>query len=206
MTIALSSTRGFDLPFVAPASRGLSLPVLSLSQGRLQQWALEAAAVEPTDRLLNLGFGGAGAVRRILRLTSAQVTAFDSSPAARELTRTLNRAALRSGRLRLAEGTVEMLPFRSRSFDVVTAFEVVQGWPSLATGLREARRVLGKGGRLVIANERTLATGTALAETGQGPLLPDTDALIALCQRIGFRRVSAERHERKGWLRLVAVG
>lgn len=172
----------------------------------MQHWALEPAAVEVTDRVLNLGLGGAGTVRRLLRLTGAEVTALDSSGTALELTRALNRTALRSGRLRLAEGTVEMLPFRSRSFDVVTAFDVVQGWPSLATGLREARRVLDKGGRLVVSITQTCPPGAVPQVSRHVQPSPDTDETIALCQRIGFRRVTAERHPRQGWLRLVAVG
>ena len=131
----------------------LTLRSMNLWHTPLHRWGLAAAGIGADSRVLDVGCGGGGAVRRILRLTRAEVGAVDHSPAAVELTRRLNAAAAASGRLRVIEGSVEALPFRTGYFDVVTAFETVYFWPDLEAGLRETARVLGPGGRLVIVNE-----------------------------------------------------
>ncbi|SPT54080.1 Uncharacterized methyltransferase ycgJ [Actinomyces bovis] len=203
MTIAMSSTAGLEQPRLSQA-RKLTLPSFRMGRGRMQRWALDLAQIAQSDRVLNMGCQSGGLVRQIMHLTSGQVAAVDCSLDATELVRTLNRAAVESGRLRVSVGTSGMLPFRSSDFDVVTALNAVSHWPNLGTGLREIRRVLRKGGRLVIVNE--YASQAEAERWRQTPKyhVPDADEIIAICQRIGFRRVTAERHESKGWLGVVA--
>ncbi len=200
----MSSTAGLEL-----TRRGhdwnFTLPTLRIGHTKLQRWTLDAAVIGQNDRVLNLGYQSSGLLRPIMRLTEGQVTAVDCSAEAANTVRRLNRAAVESGRLRVYTATIGMLPFRSRDFDVVTALNAVTRWPDLATGLRETRRVLRKGGRLVIVNE--LASQADAEHKGKTPTyrVPDADELIAVCQRLGFRRVTAERHKTKHWLRVIAT-
>lgn len=131
----------------------LLLHSMNIGHGRLHQWGLKAAGIQPTDRVLDVGCGGGKAISRILKETRREVAGIDHSPEAVETARSVNRAAVASGRLRVVESSVESLPFRDGLFDVVTAFETTYFWPDLQTGLTEIRRVLNRGGRLVIANE-----------------------------------------------------
>ena len=182
----------------------LTLRSMNLWHTPLHRWGLAAAGIGADSRVLDVGCGGGGAVRRILRLTRAEVGAVDHSPAAVELTRRLNAAAAASGRLRVIEGSVEALPFRTGYFDVVTAFETVYFWPDLEAGLREAVRVLRSSGRLVVADEFADRRSAGAWAERLAMRVPDARALTAACRAAGFARTTAERHPRRGWLRVVA--
>ncbi|ALD00625.1 methyltransferase [Actinomyces sp. oral taxon 414] len=183
----------------------LTLRSMNLWHTPLHRWGLAAAGIGADSRVLDVGCGGGGAVRRILRLTRAEVGAIDHSPAAVELTRRLNAAAAASGRLRVIEGSVEALPFRTGYFNVVTAFETVYFWPDLEAGLRETARVLGPGGRLVIVNEVADRQAAGIWADRLGMNVPDGDTLAETCVKAGFARVDVRRHPRVGaWLRVVA--
>ena len=182
----------------------LTLRSMNLWHTPLHRWGLAAAGIGADSRVLDVGCGGGGAVRRILRLTRAEVGAVDHSPAAVESTRRLNAAAAASGRLRVVEGSVEALPFRSGYFDVVTAFETVYFWPDLVAGLRETARVLAPGGRLVVADECADRQAAGAWADRLAMNVPDGDELVSSCRAAGFARASAQRHPRRPWLRVVA--
>ena len=193
----------FERPSSSLSGR-LTLRMMNVGHSRLHRWGLEAAGIGHGSRVLDVGCGGGAAVRRILRLTRAEVGAVDHSPAAVESTRRLNAAAAASGRLRVVEGSVEALPFRSGYFDVVTAFETVYFWPDLVAGLRETARVLAPGGRLVVADECADRQAAGAWADRLAMNVPDGDELVSSCRAAGFARASAQRHPRWPWLRVVA--
>ena len=184
----------------------LVLRSMNIAHARLHRWGLEAAEIRPRDKVLDVGCGGGKAIARILTRTRREVAGVDHSPEAVETTRRVNRAAVTSGRLRVLERTVENLPFRDGFFDVVTAFETTYFWPDLQAGLIEIRRVLSRGGRLVIANEYAdrLAAGPWAERLDMN--IPDSETLTGLAHRAGFLTVDVSLHPRHGWLRLVAAG
>ena len=189
----------FELPSSSLLGR-LTLRSMNLGHRRLHRWGLDAGSIGPDSRVLDVGCGGGAAVRRILRLTRAE----DHSPAAVDRTRRLNTADVARGRLRVMEGSAEALPFRSACFDVVTAFETVYFWPDLETGLRETVRVLRSSGRLVVADEFADRRSAGAWAERLAMRVPDARALTAACRAAGFARTTAERHPRRGWLRVVA--
>ena len=178
---------------------------MNIGHGRLHQWGLKAAGIQLTDRVLDVGCGGGKAISRILEETRREVAGIDHSPEAVKTARSVNRAAVSSGRLRIVESSVESLPFRDGFFDVVTAFETTYFWPELQAGLTEIRRVLSPGGRLVIANE---FADRASAGAWAGRLnmhVPDSEALAGAAYEAGFLMVDVSVHPHNGWLRLVAA-
>ncbi|QQC22118.1 class I SAM-dependent methyltransferase [Actinomyces naeslundii] len=183
----------------------LVLRSMNIAHARLHRWGLEAAEIRPRDKVLDVGCGGGKAIARILTRTRREVAGVDHSPEAVETTRRVNRAAVTSGRLRVLEGSVENLTFRDGFFDVVTAFETTYFWPDLQAGLIEIRRVLSRGGRLVIANEYAdrLAAGPWAERLDMN--IPDSETLTGLAHRAGFLTVDVSLHPRHGWLRLLAA-
>ena len=202
-----SSSAPTESQFSRPSSLmgRLLLRSMNIGHGRLHQWGLKAAGIQLTDRVLDVGCGGGKAISRILEETRREVAGVDHSSEAVKTARSVNRAAVSSGRLRIVESSVENLPFRDGFFDVVTAFETTYFWPELQVGLTEIHRVLNRGGRLVIANE---FADRASAGAWAGRLnmrVPDSDALAGAAYEAGFLMVDVSVHPHNGWLRLVAA-
>ena len=202
-----SSSAPTESQFSRPSSLmgRLLLRSMNIGHGRLHQWGLKAAGIQLTDRVLDVGCGGGKAISRILEETRREVAGVDHSSEAVKTARSVNRAAVSSGRLRIVESSVESLPFRDGFFDVVTAFETTYFWPELQAGLTEIHRVLNRGGRLVIANE---FADRASAGAWAGRLnmrVPDSDALAGAAYEAGFLMVDVSVHPHNGWLRLVAA-
>ena len=202
-----SSSAPTESQFSRPSSLmgRLLLRSMNIGHGRLHQWGLKAAGIQLTDRVLDVGCGGGKAISRILEETRREVAGVDHSPEAVKTARSVNRAAISSGRLRIVESSVESLPFRDGFFDVVTAFETTYFWPELQAALTEIHRVLNRGGRLVIANEFADRASAGAWAVRLNMRVPDSEALAGAAYEAGFLMVDVSVHPHNGWLRLVAA-
>ena len=207
MTSSESSSAPTESQFSRPSSLmgRLLLRSMNIGHGRLHQWGLKAAGIQLTDRVLDVGCGGGKAISRILEETRREVAGIDHSPEAVKTARSVNRAAVSSGRLRIVESSVESLPFRDGFFDVVTAFETTYFWPDLQAGLTEIHRVVNRGGKLVIANEFADRASAGAWADRLNMHVPDSEALAGAAYEAGFLMVDVSVHPHNGWLRLVAA-
>ncbi|MGD9734043.1 MAG: class I SAM-dependent methyltransferase [Solirubrobacterales bacterium] len=171
--------------------------------------AIELAEIGTDDRLLDLGTGSGGLLRRLARRAGAprEAIGVDSSPAM------LARApALPAGWL-LLQGDAAHLPFPAGSFDIVTAAYLLHLLEPAerAAVLAEARRVIRSAGRLVavtIAPPRPAKLARLLSAAlshapgthlGLRPLDPRPDLEAA-----GFEIVRARR-TRRGYPSLITL-
>jgi SAM-dependent methyltransferase len=103
-------------------------------------------------RLLDIGTGtGTLALAALERFPHVVVTGIDPSSAMLEIARGEARRRLpptARARLRLEVAPAARLPFPAGSFDVAVSSFVLQLVPSRAAALREARRVLRRGGQI----------------------------------------------------------
>ena len=207
MTSSESSSAPTESQFSRPSSLmgRLLLRSMNIGHSRLHQWGLKAAGIQLTDRVLDVGCGGGKAISRILEETRREVAGVDHSPEAVKTARSVNRAAISSGRLRIVESSVENLPFRDGFFDVVTAFETTYFWPELQAALTEIHRVLNRGGRLVIANEFADRASAGAWADRLNMHVPDSEALAGAAYEAGFLMVDVSVHPHNGWLRLIAA-
>jgi ubiquinone/menaquinone biosynthesis C-methylase UbiE len=109
-----------------------------------------ARPVGPSDRILDLGCG-TGIVARKLRERlggAVRITGVDASPDMIAAARSL------APELEWREANAMALPFPDASFDLVVAQQMLQFVPDPLAALREVRRVLAPGGRLVAATWR----------------------------------------------------
>jgi ubiquinone/menaquinone biosynthesis C-methylase UbiE len=115
---------------------------------RLRQ-AFEHASVEPGMRVLDLGCGRGEIVRHVARLGAVSV-GVDYARVAVAMTQRVMQTE--SGRYGLGRADAKFLPFADESFDRVLMFDVVEHlhpW-ELDACLREVRRVLKPGGRIIV--------------------------------------------------------
>jgi SAM-dependent methyltransferase len=113
-------------------------------QAALHQAGLDQLAVGPGSSLLDAGCGS-GTVLRAAADRGADVTGLDASPAFVE------HARRRVPGARIEVGDLESLPFADASFDIVTGFNSFQYASDPLAALKEARRVLRDGGRVLVA-------------------------------------------------------
>jgi len=122
---------------------------------RMAAQAIELLNVQPTNRVLEVGFGPGVAIQLLAkRVSSGQVTGIDPSAEMVAQAATRNGKAIESGQVDLRRGSVERLPFADNIFDRVLTINSTQVWPDAIAGLREIRRVMKPGGRIALGFTR----------------------------------------------------
>lgn len=155
----------------------------------LARRAVELLDVGFEDRVLEIGFG-TGTGLALARARGAQMVAgVDPSEA-------MVQAAHRSlGQLavELRVGAAASLPWADAFFTRALAVNGLHLWDWPLDGLREVRRVLAPGGRLVLGL-RTAPAGTVRPSPPEMPL-ESVGVLIRMMPSAGFRSVGVERQD-----------
>jgi ubiquinone/menaquinone biosynthesis C-methylase UbiE len=114
-------------------------------------WSVGLLDVQPTDHVLEVGFGPGLAIALLTeRASRGLVTGVDFSPAMLALARRRNARAIKTGRVVLRAGEATALPFADATFDKALSIHTLYFWPDPGRALTELRRVLKPGGRLVL--------------------------------------------------------
>ena len=133
--------------------------VMAGENRRMNQMAIDWLDVGPGEDVLEIGFGPGHALELLVERTAARAIAgIDLSSVMVDQAVARNRQAIDAGRVSLALGSVDALPFADGQFSRVLAVSNFHIWPSRAAGLREVHRVLRPGGRLVLCARRKLAS------------------------------------------------
>jgi len=133
----------------SPLNRFLFLPSYRAMLAELVRWDRTA---EPFD-LLDVGCGtGTFAAMLAGSGRPARVVGLDFVPAMCRLAKDKAEAAGAASYLRFLAGDAEHLPFAAGSFDVVTCSNSFHHYPHQAQAIREMRRVLRPGGRLILVD------------------------------------------------------
>lgn len=121
----------------------------------LYRKTLEQVQLTENDSLLDAGCG-AGMFSSLAIKTGAHVVGVDAAPALLEVARKRNPQNT------FLEEDLEALPFGDESFDVVAGFNSFQYAGSFENALKEAKRTLRTGGKLVVAiwDKPELSDGT----------------------------------------------
>jgi SAM-dependent methyltransferase len=146
---------------------------------------LDALALGPGDRLLELGCGG-GLLLRDALATGAAATGLDHSEEMVALARR------RAPGAEVGVGAAEALPFPDGAFTAAAASIVLMFLPEPVATLRECRRVLEPGGRLAVYTSAPELRGTPAAPEpiASRAFFYDDAELAALAQRAGFADVA----------------
>ena len=130
-------------------------------------WVIELLAVQPHDKVLEVGFGpGVGIAFLTRSALAGYVAGVDASKEMVAQAKGRNKQAAESGRVDLRHGSVASLPFADDTFDSALAINSMQIWPDAVAGLREMLRVIKPGGEVALGfTPYSGQRNTGLAET-----------------------------------------
>jgi len=141
--------------------------------------AVDRIGLDTNDRFLDLGCGLGAALEHAVT-TGANIVGIDPSPSMVE------RAAGRVPQAEVRLGSAEAIPFEDDRFTAALSVSTFHHWADAETGLKEVRRVLAQGGRLLIV-ERKLKR-----DSGHGLDDAGAEFLARLLEDIGYDSVEIE--------------
>jgi ubiquinone/menaquinone biosynthesis C-methylase UbiE len=170
-------------------------PILNRGNRRINRVAIEKLEIAANDRVLEVGFGGGGAIAHVLRSTDARVIGVEVSEPMLRGAKQRFRKELTAGRLELLRASVEAMPFPDAAFDRALSVNAIYFWPDTERGLTEMLRVLRPGGRVMLA---TFAAERMRARsyTREAFRFFEDAELDRLLRQAGYERVGVERHGR----------
>jgi SAM-dependent methyltransferase len=143
--------------------------------------------IQPTDHVLEVGFGPGLAIERAASLAArGKVFGIDHSEVMLRQASRRNAAAIAEGRVRLQLGSAERLPQFPARFDKVFAVNVHMFWNDTATVSRGLREAIKPGGMLALAFQprRPGATGDDTRK--------EAERMAASLRQAGFENVRSE--------------
>jgi SAM-dependent methyltransferase len=127
---------------------GHIMALVNLQPNRL---AIDALGINPTDTILEIGFGPGQGIKRLATAASqGTILGIDQSPEMLVQASLNNRRAIERGRVRLSLGRFDTLPCQSATVDKILAVNVVYFFQESAQEIREAKRALRPGGVMAI--------------------------------------------------------
>ena len=128
--------------------------IMNVSHSRLTNWRLRQVPIEKHFKILDIGCGGGRTIQKLAAIaTQGHVCGVDYASGSLSVSRSKNAELIKSGRVEVREASVSQLPFADEVFDLATAIETQYYWPDLVNDMKEVRRVLKPGGRLVVIAE-----------------------------------------------------
>jgi ubiquinone/menaquinone biosynthesis C-methylase UbiE len=122
--------------------------------------AVDRLDLNTNDRFLDLGCGLGAALEHAVT-TGGKTVGIDPSPSMVE------RAASRVPQAEVRLGSAEAIPYEDDAFTAALSVSTYHHWADAETGLKEVRRVLAPGGRLLIV-ERKLKRDSGHGLDGAG--------------------------------------
>lgn len=121
------------------------------SSAAINQLTMRSLALEPADRVLEVGFGSGDLIAHVAPVVrEGFVAGVDFSPDMVSVATKRLAALVSAGRVELRCAGAERLPYDEGSFTKACTVNTVYFWPEPAVAMKELARVVGPGGRLVV--------------------------------------------------------
>jgi SAM-dependent methyltransferase len=175
----------------------------------LTLWGLTHVNIEPDYVILDVGCGGGTAVSRLAqRAFQGKVFGIDYSADMVEYSRKVNKKLIAKNRVEIFEGSADKTGFPDNFFDLVIAIETYYFWASLLDALREIKRVLKLGGRLLMVSEMVKdgvyeVEHAEMIEKTQVRLIP-LEEIRSIMQSAGFADVQVFTKAESPWNAILA--
>lgn len=159
----------------------------------LNDTALQTLALQPHDRVMEVGFGGGYLLGLMAaRVTTGFIAGIDASETMASYCGQHYRPLIQAGRMRLYCAAAEAAPFAPALFDKACTVNSIFYWSDAARALRELSRLLKQGGVLVLC----FTCRESLQDKGfarQGLHLYDIGEVQAMLIAADFARIAVER-------------
>lgn len=160
---------------------------LRSSNRKRNVWAVGLIGVEPTDRVLEIGFGPGIAIRELsCRATHGLVCGVDHSEVMIRQATKRNANAVHAGRVDLRCGSVEHLPTFEAPFDKVLAVNNMGMWRDPGDRLKELHSLMRLGGRIAVVSQPRCPGATAETTVAAG------HEIAACLTEAGFTRIRSD--------------
>jgi ubiquinone/menaquinone biosynthesis C-methylase UbiE len=157
------------------------------SNQQRNRWAVALLDVQPTERVLEIGFGPGIAIAELAgRATQGKVYGIDHSELMVEQASRRNAAAIRADRVHLVHASVSQLPRFDDPLDAILAVNSIGFWPDPVGQLQELRRLLRPGGRIALVSQPRSAGATRDTTTQAAHDIQD------LLGQAGFTQIRTE--------------
>ena len=100
--------------------------MMNKGHANLAKWGFSKIKIAPNYKILDIGCGGGGNVRRLAKIIEAgKVYGIDYSEASISISRDVNKDYIRDGIVELYKASVSSLPFDNDTFDIISGVEAV---------------------------------------------------------------------------------
>ena len=161
--------------------------LMNMANRQLIDWTIDLLDIQPTDRVLELGFGPGFGIRKVASIaTEGLVAGVDFSEIMVQKAQKRNALAIARGQVDLKQGDVSSLPYDNQTFDKVIAIQLIYFCLPTYVFLKESQRVLKPGGKIAISfiSKEDMAK-YKFAKTGVFNLYTGQDVLKIL-DEVGF--------------------
>ena len=179
--------------------------MMNTGHSSMAEWGFAHIKIQSEDMCLDIGCGGGANIRKLLEKSPyGRVVGIDHSEISVEKSRKINKAGIESKRCEILQGDVMKLPFRDKTFDVITAFETIYFWPDISEAFKKVYKILKIGGTFMICNESNGENPKDEKWTKiiQGMKIYNSEQIEKSLENAGFRDVKVDK-TKKGWICVV---
>jgi SAM-dependent methyltransferase len=167
---------------------------------------LDELRLSSADYLVEVGCGGGALLKEALK-SGCRAAAIDHSPDMVRLASEENHDAVAEGRLTIQQADADRLPFPDATFTCAMMTGVIGLLPEPVTALRELRRALVTGGRLIMMGSDPQLRGTPAAPEPVASRMRfcEDDEFRDLAVAAGFTGARVERRDLEQYAREAGV-
>ena len=152
------------------------------------EWAIFLLNLQPSDRVLEIGFGPGVTIQKMSEIAIYGVIwGIDHSEVMFRQASKRNQRAISAGRVRLVLTSVSQLPSFDDPFDKILAVNNFHNWDNKTDVLRKLREQLRKGGIIALVHQPRIPGATEDDATEAG------ERFARYLEMAGFKDIKVER-------------